>query len=123
MASSFAVSVDQYPLLRQFTYEPIIHIKNKRESSQEWDAMRLADKTILIPAAGLGIGCVGALACVTKGARVIATDRDLLQGLDMECHRIDDHFLDSCVIRVVPDRPGLSIKMKPASLQTHFYRE
>lgn len=89
--------------------------------------MRLADQTILIAAVGQGTWRAGALACVTKGARVIATDRDLLQGLDMECHRIDDHFLDSCVIRnaahVVPALLGLSIKMKPASLQTLFYRE
>ena len=85
--------------------------------------MRLADQTILIAAVGQGTWRANALACVTKGARVIANDRDLLQGLDMECHRLDDQFLDPCVIRVVPDRPGLSIKMKPASLQTLFYRE
>ncbi len=45
--------------------------------------MRLAGKTILITAAGQGIGRASALACAAEGARVIATDlnADLLDGL------------------------------------------
>ena len=46
--------------------------------------MRLAGKTILVTAAGQGIGRASAIALATEGARVIATDRDagLLRGLD-----------------------------------------
>lgn len=45
--------------------------------------MRLAGKTILMTAAGQGIGRASALACAAEGARVIATDlrADLLAGL------------------------------------------
>ena len=53
--------------------------------------MRLLHKTILITAAGQGIGRASAIACAAQGARVIATDRDasLLAGLDMETHALD----------------------------------
>ncbi|MGV8984713.1 MAG: SDR family oxidoreductase [Cypionkella sp.] len=46
--------------------------------------MRLKDKTILITAAGQGIGRASAIACAAEGAQVIATDRDasLLAGLE-----------------------------------------
>ncbi|MDD2869350.1 SDR family oxidoreductase [Neomegalonema sp.] len=46
--------------------------------------MRLKGKTILITAAGQGIGRASALACAAEGARVVATDLnpDLLKGLD-----------------------------------------
>lgn len=53
--------------------------------------MRLQGKTILITAAGQGIGRACAEACVREGANVIATDRDLtlLAGLDANCHPLD----------------------------------
>lgn len=54
--------------------------------------MRLQGKTILITAAGQGMGRASALACAAEGARVIATDRDeaLLAGLDgMETRALD----------------------------------
>lgn len=54
--------------------------------------MRLRGKTILITAAGQGIGRASALACAAEGARVIATDiqADLLAGLDgIETRRLD----------------------------------
>lgn len=46
--------------------------------------MRLEGKTILVTAAGQGIGRASAIACRNEGARVIATDVDggLLAGLD-----------------------------------------
>ncbi|MFD1881782.1 SDR family oxidoreductase [Paracoccus pacificus] len=45
---------------------------------------RLAGKSILITAAGQGIGRASAIACANEGARVLATDlnADLLAGLD-----------------------------------------
>ena len=54
--------------------------------------MRLAGKTILVTAAGQGIGRASAIALATEGARVIATDRDagLLRGLEgMETAALD----------------------------------
>ena len=54
--------------------------------------MRLQGKTVLITAAGQGMGRASALACAAEGARVIATDRDksLMDGLgDMECRTLD----------------------------------
>lgn len=66
--------------------------------------MRLAGKTILITAAGQGIGRASALACAAQGAKVIATDRDagLLCGLDMECHALD--VTDAAAILSLRDR-------------------
>ncbi len=53
--------------------------------------MRLKDKTILITAAGQGMGRAAAIACAAEGARVIATDRDpaLLEELTVETHALD----------------------------------
>jgi 2-keto-3-deoxy-L-fuconate dehydrogenase len=53
--------------------------------------MRLQGKTILITAAGQGIGRASAIACAAEGASVIATDLDahLLAGLDADCHALD----------------------------------
>lgn len=53
--------------------------------------MRLKDKTILITAAGQGMGRAAAIACAAEGARVIATDRDpaLLAGLTVVTHALD----------------------------------
>lgn len=53
--------------------------------------MRLQGKTILITAAGQGIGRASAIACAREGATVIATDRDaaLLSGLKMETYPLD----------------------------------
>jgi 2-keto-3-deoxy-L-fuconate dehydrogenase len=66
--------------------------------------MRLGGKTILITAAGQGIGRASAIACALEGARVIATDRDpaLLSGLDAECHALD--VTDQSAILALHDR-------------------
>ena len=66
--------------------------------------MRLQGKTILITAAGQGIGRASALACAAEGARVIATDRDaaLLRSLDMETHTLD--VTDPAAITALRDR-------------------
>ncbi|KAF0138012.1 MAG: hypothetical protein FD152_129 [Xanthobacteraceae bacterium] len=66
--------------------------------------MRLKDKTILITAAGQGIGRASAIACAREGATVIATDRDtaLLHGLDMQTHALD--VTDPAAIRALCDK-------------------
>jgi 2-keto-3-deoxy-L-fuconate dehydrogenase len=66
--------------------------------------MRLRGKTILITAAGQGIGRASAIACAAEGARVIATDRDadLLAGLDADCHPLD--VTDPTAILALRDR-------------------
>jgi 2-keto-3-deoxy-L-fuconate dehydrogenase len=66
--------------------------------------MRLKDKTILITAAGQGIGRASAIACAAEGARVIATDRDsaLLDGLNMECSPLD--VTDPAAVTALRDR-------------------
>ncbi|MDO5641753.1 MAG: SDR family oxidoreductase, partial [Paracoccus sp. (in: a-proteobacteria)] len=69
--------------------------------------MRLQGKTILITAAGQGIGRASALACRAEGARVIATDRDagLLAGLDgIETMALD--VTDADAVIAVADRTG-----------------
>lgn len=66
--------------------------------------MRLKGKTILITAAGQGIGRASALACAAQGARVIATDlrADLLDGLPMETHALD--VMDPAAILALRDQ-------------------
>ncbi|WP_341678850.1 SDR family oxidoreductase [Niveibacterium sp. SC-1] len=58
--------------------------------------MRLEAKTVLITAAGQGIGHGSALACAREGARVIATDIDaaLLAALAEKAPGIETHVLD-----------------------------
>ncbi|MCX2724296.1 SDR family oxidoreductase [Roseibium salinum] len=60
--------------------------------------MRLKDKTILISAAGQGIGRASAIACAREGARVIAVDINeaTLATLPEECPGIEIHKLDVC---------------------------
>lgn len=60
--------------------------------------MRLLNKTLLITAAGQGIGRASALACAREGARVIATDinLDLLTELASQAPEIETHRLDVC---------------------------
>jgi 2-keto-3-deoxy-L-fuconate dehydrogenase len=73
--------------------------------------MRLADKTILITAAGQGIGRASALACAAEGARVIATDRDpaLLDGLGVETRTLDvtDGAAIAALAAALPPLDGL----------------
>ena len=69
--------------------------------------MRLAGKTILVTAAGQGIGRDSAIALAAEGARVIATDRDagLLRGLDgMETAALD--VTDAGAIAATAGRVG-----------------
>ncbi len=73
---------------------------------------RLEGKTILITAAGQGMGRASAIACAAEGAKVIATDKNvaLLEGLEgIETHGLDvtdgeaiDEFAAS-----LPDLDGL----------------
>ncbi|MCV2438649.1 SDR family oxidoreductase [Paucibacter sp. DJ2R-2] len=73
--------------------------------------MRLNQKTILITAAGQGIGRASVLACAAQGARVIATDinQDLLDRLKadapgVEVHRLD--VMDASAILALAQRVG-----------------
>jgi len=69
--------------------------------------MRLKGRTVLITAAGQGIGRASALACRDEGARVIATDvnSDLLAGLSgVETHKLD--VTDAAAITAFADRIG-----------------
>ena len=60
--------------------------------------MRLQGKTILITAAGQGIGRDSALACAAEGAKVIATDinAETLVTLKGENDQIETHVLNVC---------------------------
>lgn len=77
--------------------------------------MTLASKTILITAAGQGIGAASARACAAAGARVIATDinADLLANLDgvagIETRVLDVTDVDAinALVADLPDLDGL----------------
>ena len=56
--------------------------------------MRLKDKTILITAAGQGMGRASAIACAAEGATVWATDRDAALLAGLEDHGIRTSALD-----------------------------
>lgn len=60
--------------------------------------MRLHNKTLLITAAGQGIGRASALACAAEGATVIAADinSETLATLAVECPAIRTELLDVC---------------------------
>ncbi len=69
--------------------------------------MRLKDKTVLVTAAGQGMGRASALALAAEGARVIATDvrADLLDGLQgVETAVLD--VTDPAAITAMADRVG-----------------
>ncbi|QFG37332.1 2-keto-3-deoxy-L-fuconate dehydrogenase [Paracoccus pantotrophus] len=69
--------------------------------------MRLRGKTVLITAAGQGIGRASAIACAAEGARVIATDRDaaLLEGLEGIETRVLD-VTDAAAIQAIAAETG-----------------
>lgn len=74
--------------------------------------MRLEGKTILITAAGQGMGRASAIACAAEGARVIATDKNvaLLDGLEgIETHGLDvtDGEAIGQFVASLPDLDGL----------------
>ena len=58
--------------------------------------MRLQGKTLLVTAAGQGIGRASAIACAREGADVVATDlrADLLESLAREAPTLRTHVLD-----------------------------
>lgn len=73
---------------------------------------RLEGKSILITAAGQGMGRASAIACAAEGAKVIATDKntDLLDGLEgIETQRLDvtDGTAISQFVASLPDLDGL----------------
>jgi len=79
--------------------------------------MRLKDKTLLITAAGQGIGRASAMACAREGAHVIATDIDVAllaslaaEGLPrLEVHRLDvrDSAAVQALAAALPPLDGL----------------
>ena len=78
--------------------------------------LRLKDKTILISAAGQGIGRASVEACVKEGARVIAVDvnRDTLATLEgavdgVEVHQLDvrDRSAIEALVKKLPPLDGL----------------
>ncbi|WP_409526032.1 SDR family oxidoreductase [Nitrincola sp. MINF-07-Sa-05] len=78
--------------------------------------MRLEGKTILMTAAGQGMGRASALACAAEGARVIATDvnQEALETLRSASANIETHHLDvmdaqaiQVLAEQLPDLDGL----------------
>ncbi|MEJ2034892.1 MAG: SDR family NAD(P)-dependent oxidoreductase, partial [Maritimibacter sp.] len=78
--------------------------------------MKLSGKTILVTAAGQGIGRASALACAAAGAKVIATDinAEALATLAVEDDRITALYLDvtdvdaiNALAAELPDLDGL----------------
>lgn len=78
--------------------------------------MRLGGKTILVSAAGQGIGRASAIACAREGASVIAVDinEESLESLVAEQDGIETHVLDVCdraaidsLAAKLPDLDGL----------------
>ncbi|MET1412353.1 SDR family oxidoreductase [Roseibium sp. HPY-6] len=71
--------------------------------------MRLQGKTILITAAGQGMGRASALACAAEGANVIATDKDaaLLSGLEGIETRVLDVTDETAIAQLASDLPDL----------------
>jgi 2-keto-3-deoxy-L-fuconate dehydrogenase len=69
---------------------------NKRFTNKQETSMRLKGKTILVTAAGQGIGRASALACAREGAEVIATDirAELLESLAREAPSLRTRLLD-----------------------------
>jgi 2-keto-3-deoxy-L-fuconate dehydrogenase len=69
---------------------------NKRFTNKQETSMRLKGKTILVTAAGQGIGRASALACAREGAEVIATDirAELLESLVREAPSLRTRLLD-----------------------------
>jgi len=75
--------------------------------------VRLKDKTIVISAAGQGIGRASAMACAREGAQVIAVDINeaTLATLSDECPGVETRRLDVCdraaIDALAEDLPGL----------------
>lgn len=74
--------------------------------------MRLKDKTILITAAGQGIGKASALACAREGARVIATDINpklltTLTGVETQSLDVTDSSAIQALAQDLPALDGL----------------
>lgn len=86
---------------------------------------RLQGKTILITAAGQGMGRASALACAAQGARVIATDIDAahLDSLRAENPAIQTELLDVCdgaAVRALAARTGpLDVLFNCAGIVVH----